>query len=86
MFFDISYPFFRKAIIKVFIFTMLCEPKTMNRISGAVAQLGERYLRKVQVGGSSPLCSRNLSIWTNFLFVVHSSWKNNELEKCRFKR
>ena len=24
---------------------------------GAVAQLGERYVRNVQVGGSSPLCS-----------------------------
>jgi four helix bundle protein len=34
--------------------------------------LGERYLRKVQVGGSSPLCSRNLP---EGKFLVHRSQK-----------
>ena len=28
-------------------------------INGAVAQLGERHVRNVQVGGSIPLCSTN---------------------------
>jgi four helix bundle protein len=47
----------------------------MNRFSGAVAQLGERYVRNVQVGGSSPLCSRNLSVRINFWFTVNRRWK-----------
>lgn len=34
--------------------------------------MGERYLRKVQVGGSNPLCSRNLP---RGKFLVHSSQK-----------
>ncbi len=29
----------------------------MERKNGAVAQLGERYVRNVQVSGSIPLCS-----------------------------
>ncbi len=30
-----------------------------ERKIGAVAQMGERYVRNVQVGGSIPLCSIN---------------------------
>jgi hypothetical protein len=50
------------------------EPKTMNRIHGAVAQLGEHYLRKVGVGGSNPLCSSDLSRFWRDKSLVRSSW------------
>jgi four helix bundle protein len=37
--------------------------------------LGEHYLRKVGVGGSSPLCSSPAIGGTGSWFVVYSSWK-----------
>jgi hypothetical protein len=37
---------------------MLCAPCSLRFfVKGAVAQLGERHVRNVQVGGSIPLCS-----------------------------
>ena len=38
-------------------FTRLAETKVQPDGSGGVAQLGERYVRNVQVRGSSPLTS-----------------------------
>ncbi len=57
----------------------------MNRISGAVAQLGEHYLRKVGVGGSNPLCSRNLSMWTNFWLTVYRKQKTAKIVVFSFE-
>jgi hypothetical protein len=56
-------------IVSFLVFTINREPKAMDRIHGAVAQLGEHYLRKVGVGGSNPLCSRNLAK-ANFWLTV----------------
>ena len=38
-------------------------------VYGAVAQLGERYVRNVQVGGSIPLCSTRLAVLDGELAV-----------------